>query len=852
MPVGLILERSLRACPRPPMASKSTWHSRLTRDKAMGHRDEFNITKNLIAGLRRALKDARGNGRRIPAGELDSTVLSLVSLISLAARGLYPASLENSFSQSLIRHLSRTVFDRQSEHIDRTEFATHLTKVCLSSHLETLSGEQHFLAEVTETVRSIKAEPAGGVVLKDPLLLGWTHQVFLWRRKDYSDLRNSKHPDNLAHLTQWFTPSWIADFLVRECMGGAKDERHLADADEPRLDSSRKQVKNFLDPACGAGHLLVPALNALARTSEDDANAKRLNNLTVASVLSKILEHRLYGLDIDKTVISLAAFSIYLACREWEPAAPLPIPHLYAFQASIKAIEQQETFGSLLLGLEKPPTGIHLERVDGVKIELCDLPEHFSSIASNPPYLSHRSMPPALALFLRKHYHGRHYDLYAAFLELTIRLMEPGARTSMICQQSFLTIQRYEQLRRELLERAQILTVVHLGPGAFASRAGEKVSNAIITLERNDEPRSLLENVKIFKAASLKEAEELGIDKLPQQLLSQQSMRALSARIPSHPIALFCPDEIAELFKRYAPISHHETGITITNGLFTCNNKKFLKHFKDLDEIERKHYVPYDKGGGKKWYSVTPYYIRWEDSGESIREYRKKRGQSASLPGEDFYFKEGVTYSYIGTRGFKARLLSPQAVFDIASSALFSSAVDHYYLLGFLNSALVRYILGVLNPTVNFQVGDLRRLPFRIPSPKQEKRIADLARAAVDIARELEKSDPKSPAYKQSRLQYFSDIQDDRNTLLAHKSDWRQTSFDKTSSQAAYERMKERLHDLNKRERTIQSSIDEEIFESYEISQSIREKIVEDPWVDSGNKDLVEIPTMAQAMKQGT
>lgn len=814
----------------------------------MGHRDELNITKDLVAGLRRALKEAHANRRRLPAGELDSTVLSLVSLISLAARGLYPASLENSFSHSLIRHLSRTVFDRQSEHIDRTAFATHLTKVCLTSHIETLSGQPHFLDQVTETVRSIKSEQAGGVVLKDPLLLGWAHQVFLWQRKDYTDLRNSKHPDNLAHLTQWFTPSWIADFLVRECMGDLKDERQLSDADNPQPDSSSEQGKTFLDPACGAGHLLVPALNALTRTSEDDAKAKRLNNLKVASVLSKILDNRLYGLDIDKTVISLAAFSIYLASREWEPAAPLPIPHLYTFKASIPALEEQETFGSLLLGLEKPPSGIHLERVDGVEIELSDLPGHFSRIASNPPYLSHRSMPPALGLFLRKHYRGRHYDLYAAFLELTIRLMEPGARTSMICQQSFLTIQRYEQLRRELLERAKILTVVHLGPGAFASRAGEKVSNAIVTLERNDEPPTLLEHIKIFKAASLKEAEELGIDRLPQQSLAQQSMRALSAQIPSHPIALWCPEEIAELFKRYAPMSHDETGITITNGLFTCNNKKFLKHFKDLDETERKNYVPYDKGGGKKWYSVTPYYIAWEDSGESIREYRKKRGQSASLPGEEFYFKEGVTYSYIGTRGFKARLLSPQAVFDIASSALFSSAVDRYYLLGFLNSALVRYILGVLNPTVNFQVGDLRRLPFRIPSPKQEKRIADLARAAVDIARELEKSDPQSPAYKQSRLQYFSGIQADKNVLLASP----QAALENTSSQAAYERMKERLHGLNERERAIQYSIDEEIFESYEISKSIREQIVDDPWVASGNKDLVEIPSLAQAMKQRT
>ncbi len=778
----------------------------------MGHRDEFNIVKELVGRLRLTLKGARKNGCRMSAAEFDSALLSLVSLISLAGRGLCPGALENSSSGPLIRHLSRSVFRQESDLIDRTDFATALTKVCLSDHIETLCGQRSILDEIASTLQSIAPEPEGCDVLKDPLLLGWAHQVMLAQREDYTDLRNSKDVNNLAGLTQWFTPGWIADFLIEECLSGG-----LLKNDAGRADT-------FLDPACGAGHLLVPALRALAGSKEGGSNGKRL------TVLSEILEHRLFGLDIDETVLSQAAFSLYLVCRELEPTAPLPIPHLYTFESRAPHLKEEETFGSLLLGLSEPPDKMRLRRIDGRRVELNCLPRQFSRIATNPPYLSHRSMPQALARFLRNHYSGRHYDLYAAFLELSIRLMEPGARMSMICQQSFLTIQRYEQLRRELLERTQILTVAHLGPGAFASRAGEKVSNAIITLERNDEHLSQSPAIKIFKAASLKEAEERGIDNLPQQSLTQQSMRTLASLIPSNPLALWCPEEIALLFKKHAPMSHAETGITVTNGLFTCNNKKFLKHFTELDEIEMEQFVPYDKGGGKKWYSLTPYYICWEDQGDSIREYRKKRGQSASLPGEEFYFKQGVTYSYIGTRGFKARLLSPQSVFDIASSAVFSSAVDLHYLLGFLNSALVRYILGVLNPTVNFQIGDLRRLPFRVPASKQEKKIAELARSAVEIASELEKSDPQSPGYKRSRLQYFA------GTGCA-------------ASQEAYERMKDRLQDLNIKERAIQNSIDEEIFESYEISKSIREQIVADPWVDSGNKQLVEIPTFAQAIR---
>src|SRR5215470_13985113 len=139
--------------------------------------------------------------------------------------------------------------------------------------------------------------------------------------------------------------------------------------------------------------------------------------------------------------------------------------------------------------------------------------------------------------------------------------------------------------------------------------------------------------------------------------------------------------------------------------------------------------------------------VLWQGHGDQIRRYRKERGQSVSLPGEDFYFKPGVTYSYIGTRGFKARLLSPGSVFDIASSAVFSRQEDHLYLVGFLNSALVRYIMSILNPTINFQIGDLRRIPFRKPSEKIRLRIRALSKEAVEMAKTVESFDRSSPMF---------------------------------------------------------------------------------------------------------
>ena len=78
---------------------------------------------------------------------------------------------------------------------------------------------------------------------------------------------------------------------------------------------------------------------------------------------------------------------------------------------------------------------------------------------------------------------------------------------------------------------------------------------------------------------------------------------------------------------------------------------------------------------------------------------------------EQFYFKPGVAFTKIGT-SFDARMHRYRSVIDVAGSSVFPrDAVDVAKLLCLMNSPLGRFVLQSLNPTVNFQVGDVSRLP---------------------------------------------------------------------------------------------------------------------------------------------
>jgi hypothetical protein len=461
--------------------------------------------------------------------------------------------------------------------------------------------------------------------------------------------------------------------------------------------------ETILDPACGGGHLLVPVFFECLKQHE-------LAGATdTASSARQIFEQQLYGYDIDQSLVDICRFSLYLAARQ-VTRAELPTPN-------IKVLPGPS--GSLALA----PGG----STDTAQKETRLQVDH---IVMNPPYQSTRTIDSATSDYIKTHYANASGDLYTAFIELALRLLKDGGTLSAITQQSFLSISRYRQFRLDLLERSEFIHYEILGPGVFYFCPGEKVNSIVFTLQKKAKPLA-------------------------------NKISDLCHSIPGNPIVFDAPIELAQIFSD-APQLAQIPGIDIVNGLFTCNNKLFVKDVSLVSPSESHLYVPYDKGGGKKWYHQTSLRLNWGEDGKHIREYRAERGQARALPGERFYFKPGVTYSYIGTSGFSARLLSPGSIFDIASSAIFSSTIDAHYILGWLNSSLVIYLLSILNPTVNFQIGDLRRLPFKAPDEELESRVASLAKSCVELVKECSAN---SDAITQVRQQE-SDLQQQIDELI--------------------------------------------------------------------------------------
>ena len=109
------------------------------------------------------------------------------------------------------------------------------------------------------------------------------------------------------------------------------------------------------------------------------------------------------------------------------------------------------------------------------------------------------------------------------------------------------------------------------------------------------------------------------------------------------------------------------------------------------------------------------------------------------MKNRDFYFREGITWSLIGLT-FGPRYTPKGFIFDVGGSSAFPTKQDHLWVTGFLCSKQVFGFMKVMNPTLNFQVGNVASLPVlrqRILGRESDiekiiDRLIDLTRADWD------------------------------------------------------------------------------------------------------------------------
>ncbi len=234
-----------------------------------------------------------------------------------------------------------------------------------------------------------------------------------------------------------------------------------------------------LDPAMGSGHFLVEAIDIIAATLlEDfqrDSPAGRAG-WSLMSLRRLVLEHCIYGVDLDPSAVELARLSLALHGHVpgGEGGRGMPRPYNVGGAArseSGRALESEDgrvasrrgdwaahlEVGNALLGMP-----------DGWREHGGGADARFEVVVGNPPYLNvKRGIDPEIRAALRARYtlaRGQ-WDVGALFFEAALGAwLRLGGAVGLVAPKPFFLSESYEPLRRLLLESADRTDFAPCGP----------------------------------------------------------------------------------------------------------------------------------------------------------------------------------------------------------------------------------------------------------------------------------------------------------------------------------------------------------------------------------------------------
>lgn len=574
---------------------------------------------------------------------------------------------------------------------------------------------------------------------------------------------------------------------------------------------------SLLDQACGSGHILVYGFELLSKIYEEEGyNPNEIPAL--------IIKNNLFGFEIDERAAQLAAMAILMKARAYQRRffrkGDVPEPNILCYQ-DLKLSEEDlkivfeklviqpsdelihdlgnmrhaTNFGSLIVPnaslseilstlsaaqkLKKSGDAFIQYQAGQLQtaLELLELlGRKYHCVAANPPYMGGGKMNPVLSEWVKVAYPDSKSDLFSAFIDRSLLQLEENGLSGLVTMESWMFLSSFEKFRENLIKNYKINSLSHFGWHIMRIAFG--TVSFILQNARPTENFKGIYNYLEIEDTDRKVERPFVFPKKDNGRYKEANQKDF-LKIPGSPIGYWVPNQLLEVFE--------ENKITdISNprlGMATADNLKFLRFIWEVGftsvqlssttRIEAKNsglkWFLYAKGGEyRKWYGNLEYVVNWYNDGEEIRGFKDKEGKVRSHNYNlDYIFKKGITWSAL-TSGHTSFRLIENGLFDNAGSSLFLHKEDDFHrTLAVLNSKVTRYILPVINPTLNYQPGTISKVPL----PSSLEINCDIVDSLLEISKNDWNSRETSHHFKVTPLLLYS-TQDIEEAFDLYKQYW--------------------------------------------------------------------------------
>lgn len=658
-------------------------------------------------------------------------------------------------------------------------------------------------------------------------IIGWLYQYYNTEPKAAAFAKNGKiTKEEIPAVTQLFTPDWIVRYMVENSLGRLWLEGH-PDSDlrknwkyyldeapqEPEVQAKLATIRKeyaalspedltLIDPCMGSGHILVYAFDVLMQIYESVGYSQR-------DAAKSILEHNLYGLDIDDRAYQLAYFAVMMKARQYnrrilngentchvhaiQESNPINRAHLKFFGAGLSDLEKNtakmqleglldiltdaKEYGSIL---NVPEYNWALLRrfVDGVDDEvqislesagveetaeelkkLIDLGETMARkywvTTTNPPYMGAGSIGASLLKYIKENYYQGRTDLFAVFMKKCKAMTRVNAFFAMITMQAWMFQSSFLELRGEL-ESAHLESLIHLGAHAFDDLNGEVVQTATYVFVNGYVPRYVAMCIDATTGENSQKKEQIFFAGKTSYRFDIEKTKNL----PGKQYAYWISDAVEKVFVNSRPLSKLGRA---RRGLQTGDAPRFIRLWFEPkiteltlpDQFETPESIKWvlENNGGavRKWYNSIMNAVLWENNGAEI-----KNCPSSIIPSEDLYFRKCITWNKLTTKGLALKLQQKGIIpGDLSPFFIADSEAKHYYCFALLNSCVAPFMMRALNPTITTPTGDVSDFPVVFVDDDGQK-ISGITDECVTISINDSSSFEESWEFNEHPLVYLS------------------------------------------------------------------------------------------------
>lgn len=636
-------------------------------------------------------------------------------------------------------------------------------------------------------------------------IVGWLYQYYNTEPKEqvFANLKKNIKisAENIPAATQLFTPDWIVRYMVENSLGRLWSEGHpdfdksewkyyLDEApQEPQVAQQLAELRKgyaaltpedikCIDPCMGSGHILAYLFDVLMQIY-------RSAGYTDRDAAASIVEHNLYGLDIDDRAAQMAYFVVMMKGCQYDSRFLRRHlnPHVYAIQESGELTadalgrlgKQESTARALLDGFKnakeygsilQPKVTLaeldalqeQLREVDGASDMgsltdqlvagkllrvLCPLVEQarmlvqkYDVVVTNPPYMGGSGMDAHLSDFVKKNYPDTKSDMSTVCMERTINMCNAHGYMAMINIPVWMFLSSYEKLREKMLRENTIVSMVHPGRGIFGSDFG--TTSFVIA-------KAHLQGYKgHYRRLFDKQGEVESVEQREQRFFEECGVFYATqdnfSKIPGSPVAYWASKALLNDFN----IGRRLNEVALPRqGIKTADKDRFLRFWFEVDakemsvsaQKEKNKWFPCNKGGSfRKWYGNNEYVVNWENNGYEICNFRDESGKLKSRPQNlQYMLRKGLTYTNISISSFGVRYSPEGFIYDAAGSGIFCKDDEMlFYVLAFLTSSVAAAITKITSPTMSFEVGQIGVLPFIY---KQNSTIDDIVKQNIALSK---------------------------------------------------------------------------------------------------------------------